>query len=96
MQVWRWADVAGPVTIQLQPSRTAYEVPSFSIDNEFSGLSLTDQARATFVQALGLTDAGQYILSGVNDFGVVRTHVQVGNLAAIPEPSTWGLITSAR
>lgn len=61
-----------------------------------TGLSLTEQGQATFVQALGFSSTAQYlVLASVEDFGSLTTQtymVATENLHAVPEPATWTLM----
>ncbi|MDE2593238.1 MAG: PEP-CTERM sorting domain-containing protein [Burkholderiales bacterium] len=56
-----------------------------------SGLKITTAGFNTFVQALGLYKSGKGALSVVTDFGTITTTL-TAQTAAVPEPSTYGLM----
>lgn len=63
-----------------------------------SGLTLTDAGRTTMAQSLGLLTLGQSAFDQVNNVGTLTAHVQItGKLSdfttAVPEPSTWAMLS---
>ena len=59
--------------------------------NILSGLKINANAFSLFSQSLGLTQAGNDALATVTDFGKINS-VITANVAAVPEPSTYGLV----
>ncbi len=77
-------DIVNPVTLDTLTAGT-------NTLSTVSGLQITTAGYNTFIKSLGLYKLGVGALSTISDYGTITTQLTV-TTAAVPEPSTYGLM----
>lgn len=77
-------DIVNPVTLNTLTAGT-------NTLSTVSGLQITTAGYNTFIKSLGLYKLGVGALSTISDYGTITTTLTV-TTAAVPEPSTYGLM----
>jgi hypothetical protein len=79
--VWTFSTLSGTTT---------YSGPG-QYTNTLSGLSLTPEGNAKFIQALGLLTLGKNSLNGILDYGKIDSVINA-RMSVVPEPASYALM----
>jgi PEP-CTERM motif len=82
--MWKYDSLTGDTTF-------AAKVGTISSTNNVTGLTITDSAKALFIQSLGLQAAGVTAMDSIANYGSLVSTISATVTSNVPEPSTYVL-----